>query len=172
MGRPVGRKAIFGRIFLVGEGQRGGAGLASSLPTSKYPIGIRRPGIWGARKAELGSPKTRLSMCLWWTTMPTPRKRSPRSWNWHSRASDGLAHLAIRRFNGIVSDFDMPGMDGVEFLTHAKDLQPSTVRILLTASDRIMDDQQAGVIHDVLSKSLAADRIALVLGRLLSVGHG
>jgi serine phosphatase RsbU (regulator of sigma subunit) len=48
---------------------------------------------------------------------------------------DGLA--AITRegpFSVIVTDYRMPGMDGIEFLSRARKLAPDTVRMLLTGS--------------------------------------
>ena len=36
-------------------------------------------------------------------------------------------------FSVIISDFQMPGMTGLDFLAQAKQLQPNTTRILITA---------------------------------------
>ncbi len=51
-------------------------------------------------------------------------------------ATSGVDGLRLMEQNGpfavVVSDFKMPGMDGVAFLTRAKDLDPDTVRIMLT----------------------------------------
>lgn len=43
-----------------------------------------------------------------------------------------LAHLREDRVDAIVSDFVMPGMNGLEFLAEAKTIQPEATRILLT----------------------------------------
>jgi response regulator RpfG family c-di-GMP phosphodiesterase len=46
---------------------------------------------------------------------------------------DGLRALAERGpFGVVVSDFQMPGLDGVHFLAAVKDISPDTVRIMLT----------------------------------------
>ncbi|ACS81376.1 HD domain-containing phosphohydrolase [Maridesulfovibrio salexigens] len=52
-----------------------------------------------------------------------------------SSGGDALEALkADGPFHVIVSDYQMPEMDGVEFLTRAKDVSPSSVRILLSGN--------------------------------------
>lgn len=47
-------------------------------------------------------------------------------------ARPALGHLREERVDAIVSDFVMPGMNGLEFLAEAKTIQPEAARILLT----------------------------------------
>lgn len=49
-----------------------------------------------------------------------------------NRPADGLALLDSDRFDVILSDFIMPELDGLEFLSRARELQPEVSRILLT----------------------------------------
>ncbi|MBL8913161.1 MAG: response regulator [Archangium sp.] len=65
-------------------------------------------------------------------------------------AADGEAGLAaFERFGPavVISDFRMPGMNGVEFLTRVKELSPHTQRIMLTGQA----DQQA--IEEAINQS-------------------
>ena len=46
---------------------------------------------------------------------------------------DALDIIASTPVDLILSDYKMPNMDGIEFLTRAKELQPDTPRLLITA---------------------------------------
>jgi two-component system, probable response regulator PhcQ len=54
------------------------------------------------------------------------------------RANDPTCALALasdRAFDVVISDYRMPQMSGVEFLTAFRKLQPDTVRLMLSASN-------------------------------------
>ena len=68
-------------------------------------------------------------------------------------AEQALALLAEGPFDVIVSDLQMPGMDGAELLTRVRDKYPDTVRIVLSGQseqERIL--QAVGPAHQYLSK--------------------
>ncbi len=52
-----------------------------------------------------------------------------------TRASEALDFLATYRVGVIISDQNMPEMNGIELLSKARTLHPATVRIMLTAQD-------------------------------------
>ena len=68
-------------------------------------------------------------------------------------AEQALAAMAAAPFDVIVTDLQMPGMDGAELLTRVRDLYPDTVRIVLSGQseqERIL--QAVGTAHQYLSK--------------------
>ncbi|MEY2687768.1 MAG: hypothetical protein RL375_1966 [Pseudomonadota bacterium] len=70
-------------------------------------------------------------------------------------AAEGLQRLTEHEVDVIVSDQRMPGMTGVEFLHRAKELYPSTVRIVLsgyTELQSIIDAVNEGAIYKFLTK--------------------
>ena len=47
--------------------------------------------------------------------------------------AEALKLVASTNVDLVVSDFKMPGMDGIEFLSRCRSLRPSTPRVMLTA---------------------------------------
>jgi DNA-binding NtrC family response regulator len=47
-------------------------------------------------------------------------------------AADGLEMLAVDGFDSVVSDYDMPGRNGIEFLEAVREEYPALSFILLT----------------------------------------
>jgi serine phosphatase RsbU (regulator of sigma subunit) len=87
-------------------------------------------------------------------------------------ALSGREGLELIEQNGpyavIVSDFRMPFMDGIEFLTQVREIEPDTVRIMLTGSADMQLAIQAvneGNIFRFLTKPCAND----VLGESLNI---
>ena len=67
---------------------------------------------------------------------------------------EALQILESSRFDVVMSDQKMPGMSGIELLTHVGRSHPETIRVLLTGwSEAISDDElrEAGV-EKVISK--------------------
>jgi response regulator RpfG family c-di-GMP phosphodiesterase len=76
-------------------------------------------------------------------------------------AADGLARIrADAPYAVVVSDYRMPGTDGVTFLVQVCEIAPDTVRILLTGNgdlDTAVDAVNRGQIFRFLSKPCAPD---------------
>ena len=70
-------------------------------------------------------------------------------------AKSGFELLAVNQVGVIVADQCMPGVNGIEFLSRAKELHPDTVRILLTGyaeMDIVTDAINRGAIFKFLIK--------------------
>ena len=74
--------------------------------------------------------------------------------------------LAKNRVDVVISDFMMPGMDGVTFLKHARDQQPTATRILLTGyadkTNAIRAINEAGLYY-YLEKPWDNEHLKLVI---------
>jgi len=87
-------------------------------------------------------------------------------------ASDGesaLAMLEQSHYDLAVLDYQMPGMDGVELLTKAKELRPELVGVFLTAYttiDKVFPAIQAGA-ERVLSKPPDVQELLPLVERLV-----
>lgn len=85
-------------------------------------------------------------------------------------AQGGDEALACIRDNGpygvILSDMRMPGMDGIQFLSQAKELSPDSVRIMLTGNadqNTAIEAVNQGNIFRFLTKPCDPDTLALSL---------
>lgn len=80
--------------------------------------------------------------------------------------ASALAALDSGPVDVIVADFMMPGMDGIQFLTHARERSPETTRILLTGyadkENAIRAINEAGLYY-YLEKPWDNERLKLVL---------
>lgn len=74
---------------------------------------------------------------------------------------EALAILERGPVDVVLSDYHMPDMDGVEFLSHTKRLRPSAHRILITAfPERVREVAGAGQHYDeMFTKPLDPHRL-------------
>lgn len=82
-------------------------------------------------------------------------------------AEAGLAILEKERVDAIVADQMLPGMLGTDFLRRAATLQPHAARVLVTASGRITDAQDAinlAKVKRFLQKPFRPDELRRVIG--------
>jgi HD-like signal output (HDOD) protein/CheY-like chemotaxis protein len=83
-----------------------------------------------------------------------------------------LAELAIERYDVVVCDMRMPGMDGAAVLGRVQELQPDAVRIILSGSTETDVLTRAGAVaHRFLAKPCDVDELARVVGRATALGE-
>ena len=84
-------------------------------------------------------------------------------------ASDGREALALmegNRFDVVVSDMRMPGMDGAELFEIIQKNHPHAIRIMLTGqADEQSMLRTVGVVHQFLSKPCDPERLKAILTR-------
>jgi PAS domain S-box-containing protein len=83
-------------------------------------------------------------------------------------AEDGLDTLADRSPDCIVSDYDMPGMDGIEFLERVRETHPDIPFLLFTGrgSEQVASDAIAAGVTDYLQKGVGAEQYELLANRI------
>lgn len=85
-----------------------------------------------------------------------------------TKGEEAIEYLKQHPVQLILSDMRMPGMNGAEFLTQARQLQPEAVRLLLTGyseTDAAIAAINEGGIHTYLSKPWDNDALKLSLSK-------
>ena len=85
-------------------------------------------------------------------------------------ASDGLDRLAEERFDCIISDYDMPGRDGIEFLEAVRDDHPELPFILFTGrgSEEVASEAISTGVTDYLQKDSGTEQYAILRNRVVN----
>ena len=83
-------------------------------------------------------------------------------------AEEGLRALEGERFDIIISDFRLPGMDGLEFFKLSASLHPDTVNVLITAyRDQKLSSETARIgVHEIVEKPYALRELITALAGL------
>jgi signal transduction histidine kinase/FixJ family two-component response regulator len=84
----------------------------------------------------------------------------------------GLSVLARRPVAVVLSDQKMPGMTGVEFLSRARELDPKTIRMLITAygdAETLSNAINEGSIYRYIAKPWHPDELRLAVRRAIEV---
>ena len=74
-------------------------------------------------------------------------------------AEEGLRALEEEKFDIIVSDFRLPGIDGLRFLRFAALIQPDPVKLLITAykDDHVLTEALRIGVNEFIEKPFSVD---------------
>jgi two-component system, sensor histidine kinase and response regulator len=84
-------------------------------------------------------------------------------------AADALRELGKGSFDVVVTDYAMPGMNGIELLAKARQMHPDVGRMIITAHADLQDVQSAktaGLSATVLMKPWKAEDVLKWVGHL------
>jgi DNA-binding NtrC family response regulator len=84
-------------------------------------------------------------------------------------AEEGMESLKSHNYDIIVTDYRLPGMDGLEFLKKIQHTQPHAMKILITAyrSEKIISEAARIGIQDFIDKPFTTKTIEESLSRLI-----
>ena len=78
---------------------------------------------------------------------------------------EAMFKVFLNDYSAVISDFEMPGRDGVWFLGELTKLAPMTRRILHSGSDPsdIEEHLRSGVIHEFIRKPATVNDFSVIL---------
>jgi DNA-binding NtrC family response regulator len=83
-------------------------------------------------------------------------------------AEEGLEAIEKERFDIIIADYSLPGMDGIEFLKLASSSCPNAVNLLITAYDNGINSEAFRIgVHDFVRKPFSFEKFIGSLARLV-----
>lgn len=85
-------------------------------------------------------------------------------------AEDAFSMMATESFHLVMSDFNMPGMNGADFLSEVRRRWPSTIRVMLTGqadTNAVMGAIKAGAVYRFILKPWNDDDIRVTVGLAL-----
>lgn len=89
-------------------------------------------------------------------------------------ALEALALMQSVRVDAVIADLNMPGMNGVRFLTYVRDMFPTCVRVMCSGARHsdVTDLRMAGVRREhVLRKGMAPEELRSTVESALKVGR-
>ncbi|MBW1709266.1 MAG: response regulator [Deltaproteobacteria bacterium] len=84
-------------------------------------------------------------------------------------AEEAMAELKTQPYDIIITDYKLPGIDGLEFLKRIKEPYPNTMKILISAygSEEVVSEGIKHGIHDFIEKPFVTKTIEESLTRII-----
>ena len=104
-------------------------------------------------------------------------RRRLRQWtniDYVESSAEASALLQSSSYKLILTDFNMPGLDGLALLTQAQSSSPQAKRFLMTGApndERVMEAVRDGVIHRCLPKPFKANMLVTLLENEIPVSE-
>ena len=76
-------------------------------------------------------------------------------------AEEGLEALRLEKYDIIITDYKLPGMDGIEFLKHIQTSQQNAKKIMITAykSEAVVKEAKKVGVQHLIAKPFTSDTI-------------
>src|SRR5210317_1233165 len=84
-------------------------------------------------------------------------------------AEEGMEAVKQQAYDIVISDYKLPGMDGLEFLRRVKEKQPNAFEILITAyaNCEIVKEAKMMGVKDIIPKPFTSEDVETSLGRVI-----
>jgi len=84
-------------------------------------------------------------------------------------AEEGLEAVEHKAYDIVISDYKLPGMDGLEFLRRVKEKQPNAFEILITAyaNCEILKEAKMSGVQDIIPKPFSSEDVETSLTRVI-----
>ena len=84
-------------------------------------------------------------------------------------AEEGLEAVRKQAYDIVISDYKLPGMDGLEFLRRVKEKQPNAFEILITAyaNCEIVKEAKMMGVKDIIPKPFTSEDVETSLTRII-----
>jgi YesN/AraC family two-component response regulator len=81
-----------------------------------------------------------------------------------------MEELDCQRYDIIITDYRLPGMDGVEFFKQIKNSHPDSIKILITAykSDVVVSEAKKAGVQHLIAKPFTSETIEASLSNLIA----